>query len=129
MKNTAVAITVIMLSACNNMTFHSNIDEYMVSSHLARKALYEFKSGQQAIESGATLLGSTEGMSCLNKRVESVRNDESAWLKDQAIENLKLDALALGGNAYLLEQCKRFNYRSYDCEQAYICTGQAYDYQ
>lgn len=127
-KNTTILALILTISACSNIKFNSNVDDYFIASHVARDGLYEFYSGQQAIESGATLLGMIEGKACLAYKHEGYEQYKISQLKAQAIESLKQDALHRGANAYLFEQCRDHSVNSNECAIGIQCVGQAYDY-
>lgn len=116
------------LSGCSSFTFHTNLDENYIANEVAHHGLYKFYSGQEANESGAKLIGTATGFSCLPYNPLGYEQYEISQLKGLAIDNLKQDILRLGANAYLVEQCHDYSNNSNECDKGQRCVGQAYDY-
>lgn len=121
-------VTLLGLTSCSNVTFHTNLDGNYIAREVASNDLYQFPTGQAANESGASLLGAVNGLSCLPYRRDGYKKYEVSQLKGLAIEDLKLEVLRIGANAYIVEQCRTYSDGSNQCSKGIQCIGQAYDY-
>ncbi|MBH0019665.1 hypothetical protein I6F40_04675 [Pseudoalteromonas sp. SWXJ133] len=118
------------LTGCSGMTYHTDIDNGVLSQEIGtyvnKRDLQQFYSDQEAHESGATLLGRIEGVSCDGDGRGS-NNVSYNRSKSNAIDLLKADAMRRGGNAFTINSCSETSVPY--CDLSVLCTGQAYDYQ
>ena len=125
MKKTLCTLLLFLCSGCSAVKVSTNINDVMIANQIAKHDLYKFRNHQHANEMGATMMGQVEGLSCEESRRGTVNKNN---LKAEAQSLLKQDAVNLGANAYTIEQCKAVTYAKYECEKAYLCTGQSYSY-
>jgi len=121
-------LLLLLCSGCSSITLSTNISEYMIANQIAKHDLYKFRNHQHAIEMGATMMGQIEGLSCTNYKEGRNGTVNKKNLKAEAQSLLKQDDVNRGANAYTIEQCKAVTYAKYECEKAYLCTGQSYIY-
>ncbi|WOX06124.1 hypothetical protein [Microbulbifer pacificus] len=111
-----VIIFAVLISACNGMTFNTNLGPY--ATNKVKTVIVEEYSLAEISKYDATSLGFVEASYC-QERLDQPKPSKAALVSD-----LKVRTHSLGGNGVVLEACGKTAYDM--CHEYMECRGVAY---